>query len=119
MDLAEEILNKWLGERPQSFTCSITERKLVPEWLDMRGLLIQGVFDNWKYLKVCANADCAAPYFIAKRKDQTVGDAEACKSERQREHARKWWKENRARTQGPMETRTKKGTVGNGTRKAR
>ena len=39
----------------------------------------------------------AAPYFVAKRKDQTVCDAEVCKAEKQREHALKWWRANRAK----------------------
>ena len=61
-------------------------------------MLIQGVFEHWKHFQFCANRDCAAPYFIAKTKDQTVCDAEMCKAEKQREHALKWWRENRARS---------------------
>lgn len=60
-------------------------------------MLIQGVFEHWRHFSYCANADCQAPYFIAKRIDQTVCDAGICKAERQREHARKWWNENRAK----------------------
>lgn len=65
--------------------------------------------------------DC--PFFIAKRKDQTVCDAEICKAEKQREHARKWWNENRSKkAQGKTNTGSntaKKGSKGNVTRKTR
>lgn len=60
-------------------------------------MLIQGVFEHWGHFKICADPDCASPYFIAKRKDQTVRDAEMCKSEKQRQHALKWWRDNRAK----------------------
>jgi hypothetical protein len=54
------------------FECSIGAGRLVPEFVSLRAMLIQGVFEHWKHFQVCANEDCAAPYFIAKRKDQTV-----------------------------------------------
>ena len=60
-------------------------------------MLIQGVFEHRRQFKYCSNPDCSAPYFIAKRKDQTVCDAEICKAEKQRQHALKWWNENRAK----------------------
>jgi hypothetical protein len=116
--LAERVLNDWLvgrqvaldpgqgsrAKRPRPvgtvtgeipFVCSLGAGRLVPDWKDMRAMLIQGVFENWRHLSFCANADCATPYFIAKRKDQVVCDAEICKAEKQRAHALKWWHENR------------------------
>lgn len=119
---AEEVLDKWLAWRPLAatfrkysesaierpdagkardylpFECSIGAGRLVPNWVHLRAMLIQGVLEHWKHFKFCANADCAAPYFIAKRKDQTVCDAEICKAERQRAHALKWWHGNRTKT---------------------
>jgi hypothetical protein len=70
---------------------------LVPDPMNLRGMLIQGVFENWGHLKKCANSTCLAPYFIAKRKDQMVCEAGPCKAQRQREHSLKWWNENRAK----------------------
>jgi hypothetical protein len=123
---AEKILDKWLAwrplpatfrkyeeseiERPDAvrardylpFECSIGAGRLVPNWVHLRAMLIQGVLEHWKNFKFCTNADCAAPYFIAKRKDQTVCDAEICKAEKQRAHALKWWHENRAKTSAPQ-----------------
>jgi hypothetical protein len=120
MDLAEHVLNQWLAWRPSPaafkkylesdieppeaerardylpFECSISVGRLVPDFVSLRAMLIQGVFEHWNFFKFCANPDCAAPFFIAKRKDQTVCDAEVCKAEKQREHALKWWRANRA-----------------------
>ena len=84
-------------------------------------MLIQGVFEHRRQFKYCANPDCSAPYFIAKRKDQTVCDAEVCKAEKQRQHALKWWNENRAK-RGKAEAvgkSTKKRSKDNGPVKAR
>jgi hypothetical protein len=86
-------------------------------------MLIVGVFDHWGHFKYCANPNCVTPYFIAKRKDQTVCDAEICKAEKQREHARRWWNENRAKkTRKPAKVASKppkKGRGKNVTRKTR
>lgn len=79
------------------FECSIVSRKLVPNFTSLRAMLIQGVFENWGYLKQCQNPQCLAPYFIAKRRDQSVCDAGVCKAEIQRERARTWWNANRAK----------------------
>ncbi len=105
------------------FTCSLHSRRLVPEPRNLRAMLVQGVLEHWGRLKYCANTHCLSPYFIARRNDQTVCDAEICKAEKQREHARKWWNENRAKN-APKETKTgsnaaKKGRRENVTRKAR
>ena len=88
-------------------------------------MLIQGVFEHWGHFRYCANSACAAPYFIAKRRDQVVCTDEICKAERQRQHVLKWWSENRAKNsqkQGkPVGKLTKKpkGSKKNVTRKAR
>ena len=79
------------------FACSLWTRRLMPQPRNLRAMLVQGVLEQWGRFKYCANTHCLSPYFIAKRKDQTVCDAEICKAEKQREHARKWWNENRAK----------------------
>ena len=143
-DDAYNILMKWLAWRPSRehlrvykntpwiiqwvnpkhyvpFYCDVEAARLVPDWGTVRAMLIQGVFEHWRNFKICANADCAAPYFVAKRKDQTVCDAEICKAEKQRQHALKWWNENRAKkSQNETVSKTaKKGSKDNVTRKAR
>lgn len=40
--------------------------------------------------RYCANADCPAPYFIAKRKSQKYC-TDACSAPAQREFKRRWW----------------------------
>ena len=97
-----------------AFNCSIKARRLLPNNCSLRSNLIQGVFENWHHFRCCANPDCLAPYFIAKRSDQTVCDASACKAEKQREHARKWWNENRAKR---VETKAPKGRLKHGSSK--
>jgi hypothetical protein len=103
------------------FVCSVKSRQLVPQYGALRAMLIVGVFEHWDHFRYCENPTCASPYFIANRKDQTVCDAEICKAEKQREHARKWWNENRAKksqSQAVSKT-TKKGRKKNVTPKAR
>jgi hypothetical protein len=99
--------------------CSVADRKLVFNGIDVRTMLIQGVFEHLDHFKLCENDGCAAPFFIARRTDQLVCNAESCKAEKQREYARNWWNQNRGKTEEPVETRTKKGRFDNGTRKAR
>jgi hypothetical protein len=103
------------------FFASITSGKFIPDPNCLRAMLIQGVFENLRHLGYCANADCVAPYFIAKRADQSVCNAEVCKAEKQREHARKWWNENRANRSRKAKRlkRTKKRGGGNVAHKAR
>jgi hypothetical protein len=110
INFAEQVLNHWLVGRPARkkpaetgaipFVCSLGAGLLVPDQEDLRAMLIQGVFENWRHFKMCANTDCAAPHFIAKRRDQVVCDAEICKAEKQRAHALKWWHENRGKAGG-------------------
>jgi len=104
-----------------AFRCSLWSRSLVPEQRNLRSILIQGVFEHWGHFRCCANTDCVTPYFIAKRKDQTVCDAEICKAEKQRQHALNWWRENRAKKphMEAVSKTAKKGSKGNVTRKAR
>ena len=105
------------------FRCSLFSGRLVPQGENLHAMLIQGVFEHWGHFKYCANPGCATPFFIAKRKDQMVCDAEICKAEKQREHARKWWNENRAKkSQKPTKVTgksAKKGSRKNVTRKTR
>jgi len=105
------------------FSSWLPRRSLVPDTRALRPMLVQGVFEHWGYLRNCANADCVTPYFIAKRKDQVVCNAEVCKAERQRQHVSKWWNEHRAKknAEQPKASRipTKKGSGKNVARKAR
>jgi|KBSMisStandDraft_5_1062788.scaffolds.fasta_scaffold181842_2 hypothetical protein len=98
------------------FLCSPKFDKLLPDPNCLRAMLVQGVFEHLRHFSYCANSDCAAPYFIAKRTDQTVCDAGICKAERQREHARKWWKQNRTKQ---ISATPAKGKLKNGTHKTR
>src|ERR1019366_3432648 len=121
-DYVDNVLNKWFAWRPgvkewdprelgsyMPFECSIDAAELVPMGGTFHGDLIQGVFENWPFFKYCASLNCAAPYFIAKRKDQTVCNAEACKAEKQRQHALKWWHEHRAKESKSKSKQNRKG----------
>jgi hypothetical protein len=105
------------------FFCWLPTRELLPDTRALRPMLIQGIFEHWGRLKYCSNVDCVTPYFVARRKDQRVCDAEVCKAEKQREHARKWWSENRAakvKSQNEAGAKeTEKGSEDNVTGKAR
>jgi hypothetical protein len=109
---SDSIVRKWLRWRPSPFrlqtyegqgqwdvpfTCSIKAGKFVPNFSSLRAMLIQGILEHWQHFRFCSNPSCLTPYFVAKRKDQKVCDAEICKAEKQRQHALKWWNENRAK----------------------
>jgi hypothetical protein len=98
------------------FRCSTLEHKLVPNHESLRANLIQGVFEHSRHFRFCANPQCAAPYFIAMRSDQTICDAGDCKAQKQRAHALKWWRANRGKKSDINE---KKERLENGTSKAR
>jgi hypothetical protein len=135
---SDSIVRQWLNWRPAPifleaykragfapgapFNCSIKAGKFIPDFLSLRAMLIQGILEHWPHLRFCSNQSCLTPYFVAKRKDQTVCDAEICKAEKQRQHALKWWKENRGKaSQSPTEKGRKKskGVAHHVTRKAR
>lgn len=84
------------NDYPQ-FRCSIKVGGFVPDVRSLRAMLIQGIFEHWRRFMYCANPNCASPYFVAKRKDQTVCDDSTCKAAKQRQHALKWWTEHRAK----------------------
>jgi hypothetical protein len=139
---ADAILNEWLRWLPShahllvyqelgigykgahctpadyaSFRCATKACKLFPDVQNLRAMLVQGVLEHAPLLKVCSNPDCAAPYFVAKRRDQVLCDAGPCKAYRQRQHALKWWNQNRAKKASKVTT--KKGSTRNVTNKAR
>jgi hypothetical protein len=122
VDALSEMYMSW-SNVTAPFQCSLFSRRLIPEPHNLRAMLVQGVLEQWGRLKCCTNTHCQRRYFVAKRKDQTVCDAEICKAEKQREHARKWWNENRSK-KAQVETKTdfktsKKRSTGNVARKAR
>jgi hypothetical protein len=48
--------------------------------------------------RVCGNPECAAPFFFAQRRNQKYCTPE-CSKPSQQEFKRKWWAENRGKTQ--------------------
>jgi hypothetical protein len=114
---SDSIVRQWLNWRPAPlfleaykragfpwdvpFTCSIKAGKFVPNFSSLRAMLIQGILEHWQHFRFCSNPSCLTPYFVAKRKDQKVCDAEICKAEKQRQHALKWWHQNRAKKRSP------------------
>ncbi|WP_263373918.1 hypothetical protein [Granulicella aggregans] len=46
---------------------------------------------------VCLNPECPAPYFIRRRRTQRICESGDCVSWFQRQHALKWWRENRGK----------------------
>ena len=134
LEFAQRTINHWLIRHvviqlteegtladPLLFYCSPLALKLVPDETSLVANLIQGIFENWNHFKKCTNPACASPYFIAKRSDQTVCDSGICKAEKQREHKRNWWNENRAKKsqKEAVGKAAKKGSKKNVTRKAR
>jgi hypothetical protein len=81
--------------------------------------------DLWNYIRVaflsdhaagrtrvCANPDCGAPYFLAKRKDQRICANDKCTAWAQREWALDWWKEKGYKRRRQRETKRQKSQQG-------
>ena len=69
---------------------------------------VHELFRRSQFVKVCANPDCPAPYFIAHKRAQRYCE-EPCAKVFQREWKRRWWKEK-----GTNWRRRRRGTRGKG-----
>jgi hypothetical protein len=70
-------------------------RRLRPNPRSLPIALVWGCLHNADRLAYCRNPACAAPYFVAKRKDQKYCSAR-CAAPAARAAKRRWWKANRA-----------------------
>jgi hypothetical protein len=50
----------------------------------------------------CGNPECPAPYFFAMKKGQKYCSSK-CSAPSQRDQKRRWWRENRAKMEGPSD----------------
>jgi hypothetical protein len=94
------ICNMWLRREKQPVVVSLKRPRglrIGPTRQCLPAILAWGCTYYSGTLKVCANTDCATPYFISKRKDQKYCSPE-CAAPAKREAKRKWWKENRGRS---------------------
>lgn len=65
---AESVDKKKRPDYDSPFRCSLVDGKLIPNLRNLRAMLIQGVFEHWNHFKICANVECLAPFYIAKKK---------------------------------------------------
>src|SRR5206468_12985559 len=81
--------------------------RLVVDARNLPAQLAQAVLENRDYMRVCANPDCAVPYFLAKRSTQKYCEAGVCVHEASKEYKRKWWRETRGATAKPAKKTTR------------
>jgi len=90
--LREEIsFNVFRGKKYFPFTPSLHRGEILPDPRNLTLTLAFAVLRFHRRMKMCANKECPAPYFIAKRKDQKYCERGDCTAEAHRAHARKYW----------------------------
>jgi hypothetical protein len=85
-------LHAWLGAGRLEF-----------DYASFPGQFIEAILENWWRFEVCANPECPARYFLARRSTQRYCERGECTRFAQRRHALTWW-----RTKGKF----RKGTGG-------
>jgi len=99
--LKDATLKRWLrkdistnffrGNWYFPFSPSLERGEILPDPRNLTVTLAFAVLRFHRRMKMCANNECPAPYFIAKRKDQKYCERGDCTAEAQRARARKYW----------------------------
>jgi hypothetical protein len=71
---------------------------VIPNYSILPLSLAVGVSELRANMAVCANPDCPQPYFFKGRITQRYCERPACVVYAQRQHKRKWWKDNRGKS---------------------
>jgi hypothetical protein len=71
-------------------------------WKAICFLFLLGYFNG--VLRKCHNPDCAAPFFIARRRTQKFCELGPCTEYAQRQYALKWWREKGAKQRAKKKT---------------
>jgi hypothetical protein len=74
-------LRAWLGAGRLEF-----------DYHSFPGQFVGAILENWWRFQVCANPDCTARYFLAKRSTQRYCEQGECTRFAQRRHALNWWR---------------------------
>ena|SRR5215469_5012929 len=95
--LEQFICEHWLFRAVKSDGIQVdwTERKLTPNAKCLPVVLLWGCLQNADRLAYCHNPECAAPFFIGKRKDQQFC-SDGCAEPAKRAAKLRWWNANRA-----------------------
>jgi hypothetical protein len=64
---------------------------------NLPGQILTGILEHWPKMARCANPECPAPYFFAKRSTQVYCERGECTQYALRKKALKWWEENRGK----------------------
>jgi hypothetical protein len=64
---------------------------------NLPGQVLTGILEHWPSMAHCANPECQAPYFFAKRSTQVYCERGECTKYAIRKKALKWWEENRGK----------------------
>jgi hypothetical protein len=89
-DSANDYLKILLSGSRMEFDWKRAELTYAPENDFERAIYV--LFRNSHLAKICGNADCPVPYFVAKRQSQVYCD-EDCAEKYQKEWKLNWWKE--------------------------
>ena len=101
-DATHDAMNFWvnqarLNNRQSWLLSSGAFYWVAPNYSILPLSLAIGVSELGPKMAVCANPDCPQPYFFKGRVTQRYCDRPACIVYAQREHKRKWWKDNRGK----------------------
>jgi hypothetical protein len=88
---------------------------LILNPLSFPAQFVVAILENSQRFAVCANPECVAPFFLAKRRTQKFCERGECTRYAQNQYALRWWKENKGKRKRKKIERSK----GNGTQKTR
>ena len=99
LKLKQVRLMRWMAWRPDgavgavysAWQPSLRLGLLIPDSGNIRTQLVFGVLENFRKFAFCANKDCPARYFLAKKKTQKFCERGECTAQAQREYALAWW----------------------------
>lgn len=74
-------INAWLGRGRLEF-----------DFRSFPGQFVMAILENWWRFQVCANPECAASYFLAKRNTQRYCERGECTRYANQRYARTYWK---------------------------
>jgi hypothetical protein len=84
-------------------------RRVLPNPFNLRAGLAIALVENASRLAHCTNPECAAPYFLAKRRSQKFCERGECTSFAQRQYSLAWWnakgKQKRAKKASKKKTK--------------
>lgn len=87
------------------WSAPLTLGRIVPAPGNLRSQLALAVLENWRRFRFCANPECVAPFFLARRKDQRYCELGACTAYAQRMYSNRSYYKTKKKLKKPGKRR--------------